>query len=74
VEGIKAVAPGLSLSKIIHDVGEEMGHQLKAGAHEVAAAIFTNSAFVMYPRRDGSVEEPQHGLPNEKEVEHGMSM
>ena len=70
-EGIKAVAPGLSLSKILSDVGEELGHQLKQGAHEVAAALFNGSAFVMYPRRENGVDDPAHGLTNEKEVERG---
>jgi hypothetical protein len=79
VEGIKAVAPGLSLSKILGDVGEELGHQLKHGSHEMAAALFNGSPFVMYPRQNNAVDNPIHGLTSEaqKEVEHergGMSM
>ena len=75
MEGIRAIAPGLSLSKILSDVGEELKHQVSAGAHELAAALFNGSAFVMYPRHEGSVEDPQHGLSEQqKENDHGMSM
>jgi len=42
----------------------------------MAAALFTGSSFVMYPRRDGAVEDPAHGLTNEpqKEVDTGRDM
>jgi hypothetical protein len=44
------------------------------GSHELAAALFTGNAFVMYPRHEGqdSVEQPLHGLNEpQKEVERG---
>jgi hypothetical protein len=71
--GIKAIMPGLSLSKILSEVGEELKHQGSMGAHELAAALFNGSAFVMYPRQGNAVEDPQHGLP-EKEVDAGREM
>ena len=30
-EGIKAIAPGLSMAKILGDIGEELKHQVSAG-------------------------------------------
>ena len=49
-EGIQSVLKGLSLGKIASDIGKELEHQLKFGAHEMGAAIFSGSAFVMYPK------------------------
>lgn len=76
MEGIKAVAPGLSWENIKNDIGSELKHLGQQGAHELAAAIFNGNAFVMYPRQGH--DDPQHGLSNEahQEVEHdrGMSM
>lgn len=76
IDGIQAVAPGLSWEKIKNDIGSELKHQGQQGAHELAAAIFSGSAFVMYPRQGH--DDPQHGLSNEagKEVDQdrGMSM
>ena len=70
MEGIKAVAPGLSWEKITREIGEELKHQLSQGAHEVAAALFNGSAFVMYPRQGHDDQQPEH----QKEVDQGMSM
>src|SRR5438045_1425261 len=50
VEAVRAIAPGLSLSKILSDVGQELKEQGKHGSHELAAALFNGSPFVMYPR------------------------
>jgi hypothetical protein len=54
---VKAVAPGLSPSKIANDIGKEVKGMVAHGAHEMAAALFNNSAFVMYPR--GGKEDPK---------------
>jgi len=62
VESIQTIAPGLSLSKILGDIGEELTQQAAAGAHEMASALFRGDAFVMYPRTN-QAEEPDHGLP-----------
>lgn len=51
IEGVKAIAPGLSLEKIASDIAQEAKQQLAHGAHELAAAMFgQSSGFVMYPR------------------------
>jgi hypothetical protein len=47
---------GLSLSKILNDIGKEMKNQAAHGAHEMASVLFRGDAFVMYPRPEG---EPQ---------------
>ncbi len=66
MEGIRAVAPGLSLSNILSDIGSEIQQIGAHGAHEMAAALFSGSGFVMYPRDGGQqAEDPQHGLPIE---------
>ena len=39
---------GLSWDKIKSDLGKELTHQVAAGAHELAAALFNGQAFVMY--------------------------
>jgi hypothetical protein len=65
-EGIQAIAPGLTLSNILGDIGAELKQMGTHGAHEMAAALFNGSAFVMYPRvGQEQVEDPQHGLPIE---------
>jgi hypothetical protein len=62
-EGIQAVAPGLSLREIFSDIKAEMKDQLAHGAHELAAALFNGSPFVMYARGGRDDNEPQQGLP-----------
>jgi hypothetical protein len=74
-EGIKTIAPGLSMSKILGEIGEELKHQVSAGAHELAAALFNQNAFVMYPRQGH--DDPQPSKEHQKEVEQdrgGLSM
>jgi len=61
VEGVKAVAPGLSLGKILSDIGNELKEQASFGAHELAAGLFRGDSFVMYPRQNQ--DSPDHGLP-----------
>lgn len=58
----------------LKEAPREMGAELKQmgahGCHELAAALFSNSAFVMYPRaqREGQrVEDPQPGVTPEVE-------
>jgi hypothetical protein len=68
VEGVQSVAPGLSLSKILSDVGEELAQQMQHGAHEAAAGLFNGSSYVMYPRgdhggNDQTVEAPAVEAP-----------
>lgn len=71
-EGIQAVAPGLSLGKILSDVGSELSHQGQAGAHELASALFRGDAFVMYPKAGQEIEG--HGLPQQEQDRAGREM
>ncbi|VTR92885.1 unnamed protein product [Gemmata massiliana] len=57
-DGVQAVAPGLSLSKIIHDVGSELKRLGAQGASELAAGLFRADAFVMAAH----VEQDNNGL------------
>ncbi len=72
-EGVQAIAPGLSMSKILGDIGAELKQMGSHGSHELAAALFNGSSFVMYPRVAGqeSVEQtPGHALdPMQKEMD-----
>ncbi len=70
METIQAVLPGLSLSKILGDIGEQLSHMGSQGSHEMAAALFNGSAFVMYPK--AGHEDPQQGLSNQPEIERDM--
>ena len=67
-EGIQAVAPGLSLREIFSDIKAEMKDQLAHGSHELAAALFNGSPFVMYAR-GGRDDEPQPGSPEVQQQE-----
>jgi hypothetical protein len=60
-EGIQAVAPGLSLSKMLGDIGAELKQQASHGALEMASAIFRGDPYVMYPRtgKDAQSNEGQ---------------
>ena len=70
-EGIQSIAPGLSLSNILHDVGKELKEQAVMGSHELASALFRADAFVMYPRTN-SKDGVDHGLPDpQQEQERG---
>lgn len=65
-EGVQAVAPGLSLDKILSDVGQELKQQMAHGSHEMAAALFRGDAFVMYPREGKEAAGLHgHGLPEQ---------
>ena len=49
-EGVKAFAPGLTLSNILSDIGSELGRLGVQGQAEVAGLLFGNSAYVPYGR------------------------
>ena len=72
-EAVKAIAPGLSLGKILADVGSEIKQMGAHGTHELAASLFGGgSAFVMYPRQgQDRVDDPQHGLDAQHEQHRG---
>ena len=67
-EGVQAFAPGLTLSKILGDIGTELKEQAQHGAHELASALFRGDGFVMYPRQN-QTEGPEHGLSQEVQQE-----
>jgi hypothetical protein len=58
------------LKEAPREMGAEMQQMGTHGCHELAAALFNGSAFVMYPRapREGHrVEDPQPGVTPEPE-------
>ena len=67
-KGIQAVLPGLSLSKILSDIGKELKDQAAHGSHEMASALFRGDAFVMYPRSEDP-EQQQQGQQQEAQQE-----
>ena len=64
-ESIQAVAPGLTLSNILSDVGAELGRLGVQGQMEMASALFNGNAFVPYGPGQYTPSEPDHGLPIE---------
>lgn len=50
LKAILAVAPGLNPVRALREIGQEAKEMGKHGAHELAAALFNGSPFVMYPR------------------------
>jgi hypothetical protein len=69
---VKHNFPGLSLDKIVGDIGHELKHQFDMGRHELAAALFNGSAFVMYPRgtrEDHGVHGPQQGPAEQSQAQ-----
>jgi hypothetical protein len=76
-DGIKAVAPGLSLDKILSDVVAETKQLAAHGAHELAAALFNGNAFVMYPRgtrEDRPKQDEKEPQKEQDEPYRGMEM
>jgi hypothetical protein len=74
-EAFQTVAPGLSWDKIVGDITHEAKQQVAFGAHELAAALFNGSGFVMYPRgtRDdhGQGGHGVHG-PEQEQGQHSF--
>ena len=60
-EAVAAYAPGLTMENLWNDVKAEAVQQTQHGAHELAAALFSqgNSGFVMYPRGGKEDQEQQ---------------
>lgn len=61
VEGVQAIVPGLSLDKILSDIGKELKDQVQHGAHEMASVLFTGNTYIQYAR-DPEPNTPDHGL------------
>jgi hypothetical protein len=76
-EGVKAFAPGLTLGKILSEIGETAKHMNDMGRSELAAALFsgTSNAFVMYPRDNNQPAKDGEGQQmNPPEQDRGMEM
>ena len=72
MEGIKAVAPGLSLSNILSDIGSELGRLGVQGSAEVAGFLFGgNSSYVPYGRGQNPADK---GLEGEERKQEEQSM
>lgn len=68
MDAIQSVMPGLSLSKILSDIGKEIKDQASHGSHEMASVLFRGDAFVMYPRSEQKeIPEPSPDLQQEQE-------
>ena len=52
-EGVQAIAPGLSIGKIVGDLANEGERQVGQGAAELGSALFQGSAYVPYGSRQG---------------------
>lgn len=70
-EAIQTVAPGLSLSAILSDVGAEFGRLGVQGQMEMASALFAGSAFVPYGPGQYTQEQSGHG-PHGPSAEAGL--
>ncbi len=59
-------------SDLVREVGQEVVHQVGAGSHELAAALFAGQAsgFVMYPRQERKDDHGVHGP--EPGQDHGV--
>ena len=58
--------------RAIHEMGGELKQMGAQGAHELASAMFNNSAFVMYPR---GTHDDAHQQPEQAQIqENGREM
>jgi hypothetical protein len=71
-EAFLTVAPGLK--DIGAEVKAELAYQAGAGAHELAAALFNGSAFVMYPRGSKEDQSNQGPEPSHEQAQDGQGM
>ena len=52
-----------------HQMGGELKQMAAHGSHEVSAAIWNGSAFVMYPRGSHDDQSVDHGPPQQAQIE-----
>jgi len=65
------IAPGMK--NLVQDVFSEVKHQGAMGAHELASALFSGNAFVMYSGGQPAMEHqltPEHQQGQEHQREH----
>lgn len=67
MEGIRAVAPGLSLSSILSDVGSELGRLGVQGSAELASALFSSNSYVPYGRGQNPADKGLEGEERKQE-------
>jgi hypothetical protein len=80
-EGIKSLADGVGKAFDLVQSSPALNHAATMGTHELAAALFNGSGFVMYPRTGGKEDPaqekdgPEQGQQqHEQEHERGRSM
>jgi hypothetical protein len=80
-ETIQTVAPGLSLSKIVSDVGAEAQRKVELGSSEIANGLFNgHHGFVLYgpgqrpAEAEKAIEAPDPPAIESPEQSHGRSM
>ena len=66
---VETILPGLSLSKILGDVGAELGRLGTQGSAELASALFNGTAYVAYGEGQKSVELDNPIDPKQPEIE-----
>ena len=55
------------LARAAKEMGGELKQMAAHGAHEVSAALYNGSAFVMYPR--GTRDDPQVSTPEQEQTQ-----
>jgi hypothetical protein len=73
MEGVRAVAPGLTLGNILSDIGSELGRLGVQGQAEVAGLLFGNSAYVPYGRGQNPADKGRDAEDRQQE-RGGMEM
>ena len=73
-DGIRAVAPGLSLSNILSDIGSELERLGVQGQAEVAGLLFGNSAYVPYGRGQNPADKGNDAEDRQQEQSMGREM
>jgi hypothetical protein len=79
-ETIQKVAPGLSLSKMVSDVGAETERLVIQGAAEGASLLYNEHGFVPYgpgqnrTEAERAIEPPEAPAIESPEQSHGRSM
>jgi hypothetical protein len=68
-EGVQVIAPGLSLSNILSDIGSELGRLGVQGQAELASALFTSNAYVPYGRGQNPIDKGIEGEEMQKKHE-----
>jgi hypothetical protein len=67
----ESLLKGMSLSKILNDIGKELKDQAAHGSHEMASMLFRGDAFVMYPRSEDLEQQLQGQQEVQQEQDRG---